>query len=159
MHAIQPLKYTALEGNVIHSGLPRGRGSAASVPGIIFVSPAVWQRFGNRRDDQSADAFEATINSTSTAITMTDAGDEAEETQSSPFLGSILEPGSSFDPTFLFVVDGVFLSLFIVLVTFAILTRGNIHLIFLTFIELALWVSVKWYVKSVSDSPWQIQHK
>lgn len=68
------------------------------------------------------------------------------------FFGSVLEPGSSLNPTFLLVVDGVFASLFIVLVALAVLTRGNIHLIFLTFIELALWASVKWYVIPRPDS-------
>ena len=82
---------------------------------------------------------------------MTDVRDEAEESQSGSFFGSILEPGSSFSPTFLLVVDGAFASLFVVLVTLAVLTQGNIHLIFLMFIELALWASVKWYVTSRSD--------
>jgi len=85
---------------------------------------------------------------------MADVGDEAEESQSSSLFGSILEPGSSFDPTFLLVTDGVFASLFAVLVTLAVLTQGNVHLIFLTFIELALWGSVKWYVISRSDPRW-----
>jgi hypothetical protein len=82
---------------------------------------------------------------------MTDVRDETEESQSSSLFGSILEPGSSFSPTFLLVVDGAFASLFVVLVALAVLTQGNIHLIFLTFIELALWASVKWYVISRSD--------
>lgn len=79
---------------------------------------------------------------------MTDVKGEAEEFQSSSFFGSILEPGSSFSPTFLVVVDGAFASLFVVLVALAVLTQGNIHLIFLMFVELALWASVKWYVIS-----------
>ncbi|KAF9780295.1 hypothetical protein BJ322DRAFT_330125 [Thelephora terrestris] len=77
---------------------------------------------------------------------MTDTGEEAEEPQFSPFFGTILEPGSSFSPTFLLTVDGSFTALFVVLVTFAVLTRGNFHLVFLTLIELALWASVKWFV-------------
>ena len=85
---------------------------------------------------------------------MNDAGDETEEGQLNSFFGTILEPGSSFSPTFLLVADGTFAFLFLVLVSFAVLTRGNIHLIFLTFIELALWASVKWYVISRSDSRW-----
>ena len=85
---------------------------------------------------------------------MTDFRDETEESQPGSFFGSILEPGSSFDPTFLLVVDGAFASLLVVLVAFAVLTRGNIHLVFLTFIELALWASVKWYVASRPDSRW-----
>ena len=82
---------------------------------------------------------------------MTDVRLEAEESQSSLFPGSILEPGSSFDPAFLLVVDGVFAFLFAVLIAMAVVTRGNIHLVFLTFIELAFWASVKWYVISRPD--------
>ena len=77
---------------------------------------------------------------------MADVRDGADEFQSSSFFGSILEPGSSFSPTFLLVVDGAFASLFAVLVTLAVLTQGNVHLILLMFVELALWASVKWYV-------------
>ena len=83
---------------------------------------------------------------------MTDATDQAEP-QSGSLFGSILEPGSSLNPTFLLVVDGAFASLFAVLVTMAVLTHGNLHLLFLTFIELALWASVKWYVISRPDFP------
>jgi hypothetical protein len=89
---------------------------------------------------------------------MPDAGDEREEPQSSSFFGDILEPGSSFNPAFLLVVDGAFASLFVVLVALAVLTRGNLHLVFLTFIELALWASVKWYVISRSGSRWWSAH-
>lgn len=77
---------------------------------------------------------------------MSNAGEETEEAQLDSFFGSILEQGSSFNPSFLLVVDGTFASLFAVLASFAVLTRGNMHLIFLTSIELALWASVKWYV-------------
>lgn len=79
---------------------------------------------------------------------MSDAGDENEDAQLNSFFGTILESGSSFNPAFLLVVDGTFAFLFIVLASFMVLTRGNIHLIFLTFIEVALWASVKWYVIS-----------
>ena len=81
---------------------------------------------------------------------MSDAG--PEEPQSDSLFGGILEPGSSLNPTFLLVVDGVFATLFVVLVALAVLTRGNVHLIVLTFIELGLWASVKWYVISRSDA-------
>lgn len=81
---------------------------------------------------------------------MSEADDQTEGAQLDQFFGTILESGSSFNPTFLLVVDGVFISLFVVLASFTVLTRGNIHLIFLTFIELALWASVKWYVISPS---------
>ena len=83
---------------------------------------------------------------------MSDAGDGAEEPQSGSLFGGILEPGSSLNPTFLLIVDGVFAALFVVLVALAVLTRGNVHLIVLTFIELGLWASVKWYV-ILSDTP------
>jgi len=77
---------------------------------------------------------------------MSDAGDENEDAQLNSFFGTILESGSSFNPAFLLVVDGTFAFLFIVLTSLMVLTRGNIHLIFLTFIEVALWASVKWFV-------------
>lgn len=80
------------------------------------------------------------------------ARDEAEGPQFTSFFGSILEPGSSFNPIFLLVVDATFASLFFVLVVSAVLTQGNIHLVFLTFIELALWMSVKWCVIHRLDS-------
>ena len=83
---------------------------------------------------------------------MSDAGDGPEEPQSGSLFGGILEPGSSLNPTFLLIVDGVFAALFVVLVALAVLTRGNVHLIVLTFIELGLWASVKWYV-ILSDTP------
>ena len=83
---------------------------------------------------------------------MSDIGDGAEEPQSGSLFGGILEPGSSLNPTFLLVVDGVFTALFVVLVALAVLTRGNVHLVVLTFIELGLWASVKWYVIFCSDA-------
>lgn len=83
---------------------------------------------------------------------MADAKHEDEGSQSTSFFGSILEPGSSLNPRFLLVVDATFASLFFVLVVSAVLTQGNIHLVFLTFIELALWASVKWYVIPPSGS-------
>ncbi|KAF9644399.1 hypothetical protein BDM02DRAFT_3121964 [Thelephora ganbajun] len=100
---------------------------------------------GNNRD-----VIELRVLLSSTA--MTDVDDDSGS-QFSSFFGTILEPGSSFNPTFLLVVDGAFTSLFVVLVTLAVLTKGNVHLIFLTFIELALWVSVKWYVNISSRFP------
>jgi len=78
---------------------------------------------------------------------MNDTGDQTEEVQPDSFFGTILEQGSSFNPRFLLVVDGTFATLLAVLVSSTILTRGNVHLIFLTFIELALWASVKWFVR------------
>lgn len=57
---------------------------------------------------------------------------------------NILAPGSSLNPTFLLVVDGVLALLTLTLLSLIIATRGNVHLIALLFIELALWVSIKW---------------
>jgi hypothetical protein len=60
------------------------------------------------------------------------------------FFSNILTPGSSLNPTFLFIVDGVLALLFLTLLSLVIVTGGNIHLIALLFIELALWASIKW---------------
>ena len=62
----------------------------------------------------------------------------------SDFLSNILEPGSSLNPTFLLVVDGVLALLSLTLGSLVFITGGNIHLIALLFIALALWVSIKW---------------
>jgi ER protein Pkr1 len=61
------------------------------------------------------------------------------------FLSNILAPGSSLNPTFLLVVDGVLALLALTLVSLVIATGGNVHLIALLVIELALWVSIKWW--------------
>jgi hypothetical protein len=60
------------------------------------------------------------------------------------FLSNILAPGSSLNPTFLLVVDVVLALLSLTLGSLAIVTGGNVHLIALLFITLALWVSIKW---------------
>jgi ER protein Pkr1 len=62
----------------------------------------------------------------------------------SDFLSNILAPGSSLNPAFLLVVDVVLASLSLTLGSLAIVTGGNVHLIALLFITLALWVSIKW---------------
>lgn len=62
------------------------------------------------------------------------------------FLDNILTPGSSLNPTFLFIVDGALGLLLVVLLSLFILTRGNLHLLFLMAIECCLWASIKWYV-------------
>ena len=62
----------------------------------------------------------------------------------SDFLSNILAPGSSLNPTFLLVVDVVLALLSLTLGLLAIVTGGNVHLIALLFITLALWVSIKW---------------
>jgi hypothetical protein len=59
-------------------------------------------------------------------------------------LSNILEPGFSLNPTFLLVVDCVLAALLVVLLSLAYLTSGNLHIIAMTGIELALWASVKW---------------
>ncbi|OSX60500.1 hypothetical protein POSPLADRAFT_1047931 [Postia placenta MAD-698-R-SB12] len=65
---------------------------------------------------------------------------------SSSFFSNILTPGSSLHPTFLFLVDGAFGALLLVLLSLAIMTRGNLHFFALMAIEVALWASVKWFV-------------
>ena len=142
MHAIHPVKYTASNGRATYSGdasASRLR-QCTSVP--VNISDGQPRTLGAR---SSCGCFWRTT-------AMSDAGDETEEAQLNSFFGTILEPGSSLNPAFLLVVDGTFASLFIVLASFTALTRGNIHLISLTFIELALWASVKWYV--ISRSRW-----
>lgn len=61
-------------------------------------------------------------------------------------LSNVLTPGSSLHPTLLLFLDVCFGALLGVLGTLLVLTRGNIHFIFLIFIELCLWASVKWCV-------------
>jgi hypothetical protein len=72
--------------------------------------------------------------------------DTSQQTPSSEndFLSSILAPGSSLNPSFLFAVDGVLALLALTLLSLVVATGGNVHLIALLFIELALWVSIKW---------------
>jgi ER protein Pkr1 len=57
---------------------------------------------------------------------------------------NILAPGSSLNPTFLLVVDGVLALLALTLLSLVVVTGGNVHLIALLFIELGLWASIKW---------------
>jgi ER protein Pkr1 len=76
---------------------------------------------------------------------MTDAGGSSpEDVNQESFFDNVLKPGSSFHPTFLLILDGVFAFLLVILLALAFMTSGNIHLIFLTVIELGLWASVKW---------------
>jgi uncharacterized membrane protein len=63
-----------------------------------------------------------------------------------PVVSHLLTPGSSLHPTFLLVVDGVFVFLLLVLVALFVITGGNFHFFFLICISLALWASVKWSV-------------
>ena len=57
----------------------------------------------------------------------------------------ILEQGSSLHPAFQYAVDAAFAALLCVLVAMLAVTRSW-HFVFLTFIEIALWASVKWCV-------------
>lgn len=74
------------------------------------------------------------------------------------FLANILKPGSSLNPTFLFIVDGAFTFLLLVFITLAFLTSGNIHIFVLMGIELALWASVKWCVNTFVRHDCGIDH-
>ena len=66
------------------------------------------------------------------------------DTSSDDFLSTILTPGSSLNPKFLLVVDGVLASLALILVSLIVASGGSLHPIALLLIELALWVSIKW---------------
>lgn len=59
-------------------------------------------------------------------------------------LSHILRPGSSLDPTFLRIVDGVFILLIFILISLLVITAGNLHFVALIVISLGLWGSVKW---------------
>jgi hypothetical protein len=72
------------------------------------------------------------------------ANNELVDLSESSFFDTILTPGSSLHPTFLLVLDGAFAALFLVLTSLAFLTAGNVHILALMGIELALWGSVKW---------------
>jgi len=65
------------------------------------------------------------------------------------FFSNILTPGSSLHPTFLLLVDGAFAMLLLVLISLAVITRGNVHFFALMMIEVALWASVKWFVNEL----------
>jgi len=80
--------------------------------------------------------------------------DTSQQTSSSEndFLSNILAPGSSLNPNFLLVVDGVLALLALTLLSLVIVTGGNVHLIALLFIELALWVSIKWFVRELQQT-------
>ena len=67
-----------------------------------------------------------------------------EDTSGGDFLSAILTPGSSLNPTFLLVVDGVLALLALTLISLIVVTGGSVHPIALLLIELALWVSIKW---------------
>ncbi|KAJ3790546.1 hypothetical protein GGU11DRAFT_762949 [Lentinula aff. detonsa] len=71
------------------------------------------------------------------------------------FFSDMLKPGSSLHPTFLLILDVIFFTLLLTLLGLVFATAGNIHLIALTAIELALWASVKWFVYELKNAPIQ----
>ncbi|KAI9454605.1 hypothetical protein F5148DRAFT_985031 [Russula earlei] len=75
---------------------------------------------------------------------MADESSQQAESSDNDLLSNILAPGSSLNPTFLLVVDGVLALLALTLVSLAVATGGNVHVIALLCIELALWASIKW---------------
>ncbi|KAF8803890.1 hypothetical protein BYT27DRAFT_7144604 [Phlegmacium glaucopus] len=74
------------------------------------------------------------------------------EAEGDAFISTILKPGSSLHPTFLFIVDAAFLCLLLVLVTLVFLTAKNPHIFALIFIEFCLWGSVKWFIHEFRTS-------
>ncbi|KAH7930255.1 hypothetical protein BV22DRAFT_1055134 [Leucogyrophana mollusca] len=69
------------------------------------------------------------------------------------FFANLLKPGSSLNPTFLLVVDCAFAVLLFVFIASAYITKGNPHFFVLIGIELALWVTVKWFVEELKKLP------
>ncbi|KAH9173423.1 hypothetical protein EDB89DRAFT_2068871 [Lactarius sanguifluus] len=68
------------------------------------------------------------------------------------FLSAVLTPGSSLTPTFLLLVDGVLALLALTLVSLIVVSGGSVHPIALLLIELALWVSIKWFVNELQKT-------
>lgn len=56
----------------------------------------------------------------------------------------ILTPGTSTNPVFLIVVDGIIALLLFVFTVLLFVTGGNLHFLALICITLALWASIKW---------------
>jgi len=75
-----------------------------------------------------------------------------EDTSGGDFLSAVLTPGSSLNPTFLLVVDGVLALLALTLISLIVVTGGSVHPIALLLIELALWVSIKWFVNELQKT-------
>jgi len=69
------------------------------------------------------------------------------------FFATLLNPGSSLHPTFLILLDGAFVALLSIFVILLCLTR-SLHIVVLMGIELALWASVKWYVRNKYITGW-----
>ncbi|KAI0721933.1 ER protein Pkr1-domain-containing protein [Cerioporus squamosus] len=70
---------------------------------------------------------------------------------SGDFISNILTPGSSLNPLFLTIVDGVLATLLLIFLGLLFLTRGSIHFIFLMAITGCLWASVKWFVAELQS--------
>ncbi|KIK07600.1 hypothetical protein K443DRAFT_86657 [Laccaria amethystina LaAM-08-1] len=66
---------------------------------------------------------------------------------SEEIFANILKPGSFLHPTFLAILDAIFLLLFLLFIALAFVTSGNFHIFALMAIELGLWASVKWFVE------------
>ncbi len=69
-----------------------------------------------------------------------------QDDSSGDFISNILTPGSSLNPAFLTIVDGVLATLLLIFLGLLILTRGSVHFIFLMLVTGCLWASVKWCV-------------
>ncbi|KAI0773772.1 hypothetical protein C8Q74DRAFT_1368328 [Fomes fomentarius] len=68
---------------------------------------------------------------------------------------NILTPGSSLNPVFLHIVDGVLAILMLIFLALLILTRGSVHFVFLMIVTGCLWASVKWFVVELRNVPVQ----
>ncbi|KAI0265133.1 hypothetical protein BC834DRAFT_880260 [Gloeopeniophorella convolvens] len=79
--------------------------------------------------------------------------EESRHPEDGDFLANILTPGSSLNPAFLLVVDGVLALLALTFVALAVATRGNIHAVALLLITLGLWASIKWFVNELQNAP------
>ncbi|KAG5643765.1 hypothetical protein DXG03_009644 [Asterophora parasitica] len=78
---------------------------------------------------------------------------------SESFFANILTPGSSLNPTFIAILDGAFVLLFLVFVVLAFLTSGNVHIFILMAIEIALWTTVKWFVNELKNTPIPVEEE
>ena len=67
-------------------------------------------------------------------------------TEEPSFIADILTPGSSRYASWQLLLDAAFAALLCVLLGLVWLTRGNIHIFGLIFIEICLYASIKWSV-------------
>jgi len=68
-------------------------------------------------------------------------------------VGHILTPGSSLDPKFIMILDGVLGTLALLLTALLWTTGGNLHFLALLSLELALWMTIKWFVWELRKIP------